>query len=149
MGEREVETPSLALGMFESHQRLFLEQINAWINRKLVSGESAKIYSALSRVACSRLRDSWARGIKKARTRRKKTGGTRGEGEAPHSFSFFSRPAPIFARPTLPASSPLSESLEQAMSKENSTIPITNILHFFSLSIWFVDLIKMSERLRN
>ena len=43
-------------------------------------------------IACSMLRDSRARGIEKARTRKKKTGG---------NFSFFTRPAPIFARPTL------------------------------------------------
>ena len=40
------------------------------------------------RLTCSRLRDSRARGIEKAQTR-KRTGGN------------FSRPAPIFARPTL------------------------------------------------
>ena len=55
-----------------------------------------------SLLACSRLRDSRARGIEKARTRRK-TGGNWGEGGG---FLFtFSRPAPIFAHPTL--SSPL------------------------------------------
>ena len=71
-----------------------------------------------SLLACPRLRDSRARGIEKARTRRK-TGGNWGEGGG---FLFtFSRPAPIFAHPTLSrlphsfAPSPLTESLEQAI----------------------------------
>ena len=83
-----------------------------------------------SLLACPRLRDSRARGIEKARTRRK-TGGNWGEGGG---FLFtFSRPAPIFAHPTLSrlphsfAPSPLTESLEQA-------IPTVWILiHFVTL----------------
>ena len=58
---------------------------------------------AREKVACSRLRDSRARGIEKTRT---KTGG-----------NFFSPPRPHFRAPFTFASSPLSESLEQASEK--------------------------------
>ena len=60
------------------------------------------MYGVFVIIACSRLQDSQARGIEKAGTREKKRQGTgeRGRRRLP-SFSFFSRPAPIFVRPTL------------------------------------------------
>ena len=71
---------------------------------------SKKIFRFI--LACSRLRDSRARGIEKARIIKKKTGGNWGEGEA-FLFLFFP-PRPHFRAPYTFASSPLSESLEQA-----------------------------------
>ena len=68
-------------------------------------------FTGRSSLACSRLRDSRASGIEKARTRQKKTGG---------NFSLSPALPQIFARPTLSRLSysfapfPLSESLEQA-----------------------------------
>ena len=65
-------------------------------------------WEAHVQIACSRLRDSKARGTEKARTRKKngrKLGRGGGGGNdyrlSLPSFSFFFRPAPIFARPTL------------------------------------------------
>ena len=78
----------------------------------------AVILPSITDVACSRLRDCRARGIEKARTR-KKTGGNWGEGEAASlslPFPFHSPPRPHFRASYTFASSPLSESLEQAIT---------------------------------
>ena len=81
-------------------------------------------WEAHAQIAYSRLRDSRARGILKARTRKKKTGGNRGEGEAAEMITgSLSLPFPFFPlrlqfrAPYTFASSPLSESLEQAKAQ--------------------------------
>ena len=81
-------------------------------------------WEAHVQIACSRLRDSKARGTEKARTRKKKTGGNWGEGEAAEmitgslSLPFpFSPPRPHFCAPYTFASSPLFENLEQAKAQ--------------------------------
>ena len=46
----ETETPSLALGTCEFQQSYFLDQLNVWINRKLVSREVRKLlFSAVKK----------------------------------------------------------------------------------------------------
>ena len=62
------------------------------------------VWFQLSLLACSRLRDSWARGIEKARTR-KKNGRKLGRGGR-LPFHFF-QPRPHFRAPYTLASSPL------------------------------------------
>ena len=73
--------------------------------------QQAKDFGATFKVACSTLRDSRARWIEKAE-HKNKTGGN--WGEKGQFFFFF--PAPTnFRVPFTFASSPLSESLEQAI----------------------------------
>ena len=73
------------------------------LNKILNNAAEKLVHAKAIGIACSRLRDSRARGIEKART---KTGGN-------FLFLFFA-PRPHFCAPYTFASSPLSESLEQA-----------------------------------
>ena len=50
---------------------------------------------------------------------------------------------------TLAFNLPLLFKLDSALSRENSIAAIANILLFFALRVLFVDLIKMTGRLRN